>query len=584
MPITFDSGTNTITVTGYTETSPCTFEDIYQADQNNSWGVVSKQDDIQYTIDAKLRIGDGSTETWFKDINKHVVVTPSTNDVFYVDNNAVFQLGEKDANGHLFNGCDFRVPNYEGDSAFYGYDNGAWRLYDCIIYYPTFLYLWSRGLVPPTHEIIGCRFLKFMGMRIAGGNSIFKENVIHSHDATWSMYGLSFKGEIQETSDIYAYKLKYGVYWSPLWGTGNLVVSRFKVRDCQYAIRVVGESAGYTMYIVDTDVDAWHISWENMSTDANKIYRRYTFQVGVTDANSNPVDGAVVEVWDKYNNKVVTAMTGSDGKIPAQLVTYGYYAYPTGDTLNSYSPHRVRVTKSGYKTVEFEMEMNRPLDLVIALNAELHSIDDVLTELQDHRNAVESNIDATISSRASESTVQLVKSQTDKLQFDTSNNVQARVNDKGVLNDPSADEIADTVWDEVTSDHTSSGSFGEEVQSHATPSEVKAQADQSLADYDPPTKAELDQAEANIRGVDSDSLKTLSDQIDSVKEQTDKISTIQLDVSFIKDIEGGRWVRDGHQMIFYKDDNITEIARFDLYKKDGNLAEEDEDVFERRRI
>lgn len=34
--------------------------------------------------------------------------------------------------------------------------------------------------------------------------------------------------------------------------------------------------------------------------------------------------------------------------------------------------------------------------------------------------------------------------------------------------------------------------------------------------YDPPTKAELDTAESNIRGTDSDTLKTLSDQLDSV--------------------------------------------------------------------
>ncbi len=37
-----------------------------------------------------------------------------------------------------------------------------------------------------------------------------------------------------------------------------------------------------------------------------------------------------------------------------------------------------------------------------------------------------------------------------------------------------------------------------------------------LAAYDGPTKAELDIAESNIRGVDSDTLKTISDQIDGL--------------------------------------------------------------------
>lgn len=42
-------------------------------------------------------------------------------------------------------------------------------------------------------------------------------------------------------------------------------------------------------------------------------------------------------------------------------------------------------------------------------------------------------------------------------------------------------------------------------------------------------------------------------------------------LDFIKEIEGGKWEISGGQMVFYKDDNITEIARFDLtYDGDGN--------------
>jgi len=88
------------------------------------------------------------------------------------------------------------------------------------------------------------------------------------------------------------------------------------------------------------------------------------------------------------------------------------------------------------------------------------------------------------------------------------------------LNDPTAAAIADAVWDEAIADHVAAGSFGEEIQSHATPTEVNAQCDQALADYDPPTKAELDTAEANIRGADNDTLKTLSDQIDALNDPT----------------------------------------------------------------
>ena len=208
---------------------------------------------------------------------------------------------------------------------------------------------------------------------------------------------------------------------------------------------------------------------------------------------------------------------------------------------------------------------------------------DTSDDMTDHRNAVEPNIDATISSRASqasvdaiptnplldndsrldnldaaissrsshspadvwnysdreltdpdaykadvstlalESTAQSIKSQTDKMQFDGSNNIQARVNDKGVLNDISQTEVTEAVWDASKSAHASPDSFGEEIQSHATPSEVKAQADQALVDYNAASKADITQTENNIRGADGDTLKTLSDQVDAVQSQTDKM-------------------------------------------------------------
>ena len=40
-------------------------------------------------------------------------------------------------------------------------------------------------------------------------------------------------------------------------------------------------------------------------------------------------------------------------------------------------------------------------------------------------------------------------------------------------------------------------------------------------------------------------------------------------VNFINDIQGGRWKIVSNQMIFYKDDNTTEVARFNLFDDGG---------------
>jgi len=59
-------------------------------------------------------------------------------------------------------------------------------------------------------------------------------------------------------------------------------------------------------------------------------------------------------------------------------------------------------------------------------------------------------------------------------------------------------------------------------------------------------------------------------------------TALQTDVTFIKDIEGGRWRLVGTQMIFYKDDNTTEVARFNLFDENG--GESASDTFERARV
>ena len=53
-------------------------------------------------------------------------------------------------------------------------------------------------------------------------------------------------------------------------------------------------------------------------------------------------------------------------------------------------------------------------------------------------------------------------------------------------------------------------------------------------------------------------------------------------VDFIRHIEGGRWKITGNQMIFYKSDNSTVVATFDLFDQFGTPT--DNEVMERQRV
>ena len=55
-----------------------------------------------------------------------------------------------------------------------------------------------------------------------------------------------------------------------------------------------------------------------------------------------------------------------------------------------------------------------------------------------------------------------------------------------------------------------------------------------------------------------------------------------LELSYLKDITDGRWRIVSNQMIFYKSDNITELARFNLFDSSGIPSEIN--VFDRQRV
>lgn len=62
----------------------------------------------------------------------------------------------------------------------------------------------------------------------------------------------------------------------------------------------------------------------------------------------------------------------------------------------------------------------------------------------------------------------------------------------------------------------------------------------------------------------------------------DDFDTLGLDLEFVRHIEGGRWRIIGNQMIFYEDDNTTEVARFNLFDQSGSPSMVN--VFERQRV
>jgi hypothetical protein len=73
MPIIWDG--TFITITGYTEALPCGLEDVYQADLAGGWGVVTRPTTGVYRFHCRVKIGNGSTPSWFKMVEQTWIFT-----------------------------------------------------------------------------------------------------------------------------------------------------------------------------------------------------------------------------------------------------------------------------------------------------------------------------------------------------------------------------------------------------------------------------------------------------------------------------------------------------------------------------
>jgi len=129
--------------------------------------------------------------------------------------------------------------------------------------------------------------------------------------------------------------------------------------------------------------------------------------------------------------------------------------------------------------------------------------------------------------------VDAIKTQTDKINFDPSDNVQARVADKGILNDPPTSEIADAVLDEQLSGHTATGSLGKaitDVEADTNETQGKLPINKIMGSSDGSDKdGEIDQIKANTDPLPSDPASqslvesAISNSETNIRERTDRL-------------------------------------------------------------
>ena len=99
--------------------------------------------------------------------------------------------------------------------------------------------------------------------------------------------------------------------------------------------------------------------------------------------------------------------------------------------------------------------------------------------------------------------------------------------------------------------------------------------------------SEQHNTEENLPDVIYDKLNIINDKIEIIDANVtgsvgDKLALLQNKIDYAIDMTAGRWKIENCQMIFYKEDNLTEVARFDLFDDQGNPSMDA--VFDRRKV
>ena len=359
MAITYDAPSNTITVTGYTEGTPCTFLDIWNADQAGGWGVVSKQGDVQFLFDCKLQIGDGSTETWFADTNKEIVFSDSAapvkwDNLFRFKANSNFRLGTLvDATDKITkDGCAIIVATQT---------QGQYRLFigdlglDEVELYSSTFYNGKYIACSGDWKIYNCIFDTF-GIGFQFGTPYFYNVLFYD---CW--IGNMIPTQVEKLHIFSVSKAFYtrGAYY--------IDIQNVIVRD----VTTLAEIADADCHFVNVDSNTWGLTWWAPPTPG-KLYRQYEFDLTVRDKKTkSSINGATVTMWDKDGNQIFSVTTDTDGKITTQTVTYKLYEDDgTGSTVETaFSPFHLRIEKTGYQTYDdYGIELDKKTELEIGLN------------------------------------------------------------------------------------------------------------------------------------------------------------------------------------------------------------------------
>mgnify|MGYP000209185516 CR=1 FL=1 len=317
------------------------------------WGVVWRMGNMFRIVDVLLEIGDGSTESWLVDAGKEIAFEGIVT-LIHVNTYGHLRLGEivNETKRTTKNGCYLYMFSTYGYNLIDLEDGSELELFSSTMLGNPEINIRMYG------DNINIRIWNSLLISITSS----AQGGIAKLDANRVTLQASDKGFL--FNFVYAYD--------------------FLITDCEKGIelahvttpltlrniRMISETTSFACSWMDADVYVinseckWTFEWVSST---GKVHRQYTFNLKVVDAEGNPIPNVSVKIWDKNGNLVVNETTDSEGKIPEQILTYGYYDQEHGNTPVMFTPHTIRIHHRDYPPREFKFIVDKPIDWTISL-------------------------------------------------------------------------------------------------------------------------------------------------------------------------------------------------------------------------
>jgi len=369
--ITYDSGTNTITVTGYTEATPCTFTDIYNADVANGWGVVSKQGKNQFLLQCRLYVGDGSTDTWMRTVEEQITFETngcgSWKNVLYIKTNATFTSGilisESKRQGKHGSSITVRITDV-GDinPIFKVSSSGIVYLYATHISCINSSTLWIRDFNSD------CRIYQtvFTDCRsLASCNGVDVQNLL------WvgNNYALEQTYFSTDSAYIWAFGGIVDVYTPPHEELGQPPITNFYAEILKTWSASADYIGGLRNFLGSLPLPT--PIWKGSPSLGCYIKWYADMDLKITDKDNNNIIGATITVKNKNGDIQFSTDTDANGDVSETVwvVKDEWSGSGSSNTRTDYNPFTLEIKKAGYQTYTQKFTLYKKIDWTIALNS-----------------------------------------------------------------------------------------------------------------------------------------------------------------------------------------------------------------------